>query len=182
MKQSLKPGISYRLEFLIPEDKTIQHLYPEAPEFHEMPAVFATGFMVGLMEWTCMKVLEPHLDEGEGREVEGALCLDLNRRLAGVGRELRGLDAGSFGLLVLESEGLAALLPTFLLAAGAAGRRTKIEEVASVPAAAGAGSGAEGMGAAWSVQSGASGIPFSATATGSGAESASFGSVSDPGV
>ena len=66
MKQSLKPGISYRLEFLIPEDKTIQHLYPEAPEFHEMPAVFATGFMVGLMEWTCMKVLEPHLDEGEG--------------------------------------------------------------------------------------------------------------------
>jgi len=66
MKESLKPGISYRLEFLVPESKTIQHLYPEAPEFHQMPAVFATGFMVGLMEWTCMKVLEPHLDEGEG--------------------------------------------------------------------------------------------------------------------
>jgi len=66
MKQSLKPGISHRLEFLVPEEKTIRHLYPEAPEFQEMPAVFATGFMVGLMEWACMKVIEPHLDEGEG--------------------------------------------------------------------------------------------------------------------
>ena len=28
--------------------------------------MFATGFMVGLMEWTCVQLLEPHLDEGEG--------------------------------------------------------------------------------------------------------------------
>jgi fluoroacetyl-CoA thioesterase len=31
-----------------------------------MPQVFATGFMVGLMEWTCMQLLAPHLDPGEG--------------------------------------------------------------------------------------------------------------------
>ncbi len=31
-----------------------------------MPTVFATGFMVGLMEWACLHVLAPHLDEGEG--------------------------------------------------------------------------------------------------------------------
>ena len=31
-----------------------------------MPDVFATGFMVGLMEWTCIQLLEPHLDAGEG--------------------------------------------------------------------------------------------------------------------
>ena len=31
-----------------------------------MPAVFATGFMVGLMEWTCIQLLAPHLDAGEG--------------------------------------------------------------------------------------------------------------------
>ena len=66
MKDSLKPGINHRLEFLVPRSKTIQYLYPEAAEFLSMPAVFATGFMVGLMEWACMKVLEPHLDEGEG--------------------------------------------------------------------------------------------------------------------
>ena len=27
-----------------------------------MPAVFATGFLVGLVEWTCMRVIAPHLD------------------------------------------------------------------------------------------------------------------------
>ena len=31
-----------------------------------MPEVFATGFMVGLMEWTCVQLMAPHLDDGEG--------------------------------------------------------------------------------------------------------------------
>ena len=31
-----------------------------------MPEVFATGYMVGLMEWTCIQLLAPHLDAGEG--------------------------------------------------------------------------------------------------------------------
>jgi fluoroacetyl-CoA thioesterase len=30
-----------------------------------MPDVFATGFMVGFMEWACMEALAPHLDPGE---------------------------------------------------------------------------------------------------------------------
>jgi len=44
----------------------VPHLYPEAHEFQMMPTVFATGFMVGLMEWTCLHVIEPHLEAGEG--------------------------------------------------------------------------------------------------------------------
>lgn len=66
MKDTLKPGDKTQFSFRIPAEKTVPHLYPEAPEFREMPTVFATGFMVGLMEWTCLKVLAPHLDEGEG--------------------------------------------------------------------------------------------------------------------
>ena len=31
-----------------------------------MPPIFATGFMVGLMEWTCMQLMAPHFDAGEG--------------------------------------------------------------------------------------------------------------------
>jgi fluoroacetyl-CoA thioesterase len=31
-----------------------------------MPGVFATGFMIVLMEWTCIQLMAPHLDEGEG--------------------------------------------------------------------------------------------------------------------
>lgn len=66
MKDTLKVGDKTEFSFRIPAEKTVPHLYPEAPEFREMPTVFATGFMVGLMEWTCLKILAPHLDEGEG--------------------------------------------------------------------------------------------------------------------
>ena len=66
MKGTLKAGATAQFAFRIPAEKTVPHLYPEAPEFREMPTVFATGFMVGLMEWTCLKVLESHLEEGEG--------------------------------------------------------------------------------------------------------------------
>jgi fluoroacetyl-CoA thioesterase len=27
-----------------------------------MPEVFATGFLVGLLEWSCIKAINPHLD------------------------------------------------------------------------------------------------------------------------
>ncbi len=66
MKDTLSIGDHVQFEYVVPADKTVPHLYPEAHDFALMPKVFATGFMVGLMEWTCMKVLAPHLDEGEG--------------------------------------------------------------------------------------------------------------------
>jgi fluoroacetyl-CoA thioesterase len=31
-----------------------------------MPAVFATGNMIILMEWACTRLIAPHLDAGEG--------------------------------------------------------------------------------------------------------------------
>jgi fluoroacetyl-CoA thioesterase len=66
MKDTLKPGLTHRFSYPVPKNKTVPHLYPEVAEFQVMPAVFATGFMVGLMEWTCMQLLAPHLDPGEG--------------------------------------------------------------------------------------------------------------------
>lgn len=57
MKSTLKPGDKAQFSYQVPASKTVPHLYPEAVEFAMMPKVFATGFMVGLMEWTCMKVL-----------------------------------------------------------------------------------------------------------------------------
>jgi len=66
MKPTLKPGLKHRFSYRVPEHKTVPHLYREAPELQAMPEVFATGFMVGLMEWTCVQLLQPHLDDGEG--------------------------------------------------------------------------------------------------------------------
>ncbi|MDX2306798.1 MAG: thioesterase family protein [Hyphomicrobium sp.] len=66
MKATLAPGVEATLTFKVPASKTVPNLYPEAAEFQSMPGVFATGFMVGLMEWACLKVLSSHLDPGEG--------------------------------------------------------------------------------------------------------------------
>jgi fluoroacetyl-CoA thioesterase len=66
MKPTLQPGLKHRFSFKVPENKTVPHIYPESPEIKAMPAVFATGFMVGLLEWTCIRLMQPHLDAGEG--------------------------------------------------------------------------------------------------------------------
>jgi fluoroacetyl-CoA thioesterase len=62
MKDTLKQGITFEFTYRVPEAKTVPGLYPEAPEFQIMPKVFATGFMVGLMEWTCIQAINPHID------------------------------------------------------------------------------------------------------------------------
>ena len=62
MKESLKPGIRYEHRFVVPLSKTVPALYPEAEEFVAMPEVFATGFLVGFLEWACIRAVNPHLD------------------------------------------------------------------------------------------------------------------------
>lgn len=62
MKDSLKPGLTHRFRFTIPPTKTVPHLYPESAAFQAMPAVLATGYLVGLLEWACIDAIQPHLD------------------------------------------------------------------------------------------------------------------------
>jgi len=66
MKPTLKPGLTHRFAYRVPENKTVPYTYPESPEIAAMPKVFATGFMIVLMEWTCTQLLAPYLDAGEG--------------------------------------------------------------------------------------------------------------------
>lgn len=62
MKETLKAGLEHELRFVVPPSKTVPALYPESTEFRQMPAVFATGFLVGLLEWACLLAVKPHLD------------------------------------------------------------------------------------------------------------------------
>ncbi|NIS74950.1 MAG: thioesterase [Deltaproteobacteria bacterium] len=62
MKDSLREGLTFTFQFTVPEDKTVPFLYPESSEFQAMPRVFATGFMVGLIEWACIDAVNPHID------------------------------------------------------------------------------------------------------------------------
>ena len=62
MKETLKTGIKYEHKFIVAASKTVPALYPESEEFLSMPEVFATGFLVGLLEWACIKAINPYLD------------------------------------------------------------------------------------------------------------------------
>lgn len=95
MKDTLKPGATARFEYKVPANKTVPHLYPEAHDFQLMPTVFATGFMVGLMEWTCMKVLEGHLEPGEGSL---GIHIDVSHTAATVPGQVVTVDAECTGV------------------------------------------------------------------------------------
>jgi fluoroacetyl-CoA thioesterase len=66
MKPTLQPGLRHSFSYVVPENKTVPYTYPESPIIAAMPKVFATGFMIVLMEWACTQLLDQHLDAGEG--------------------------------------------------------------------------------------------------------------------
>ena len=58
MKPSLKPGLAFRREVLVDEERCIGFMGKEG-------AVYATPRMVSDVEYTCRDFLLQHLDEGE---------------------------------------------------------------------------------------------------------------------
>jgi len=62
MKPTLLSGLRHTFTYRVSPEKTVPNLYREFAEFQEMPEVFATGFLVGLMEGTCQLAIKPHLD------------------------------------------------------------------------------------------------------------------------
>ncbi|MBC8118574.1 MAG: thioesterase family protein [Burkholderiaceae bacterium] len=62
MSPDLKPGIQLDFDYTVPDSKTVPRLYPEWAEFQQMPEVFATGFLIGLMEAVCQLAIKPFLD------------------------------------------------------------------------------------------------------------------------
>jgi len=66
MMPSLKPGLTHKLFYKVPENRTVPYLCPESAQFSSMPKVFATGYMVGLFEWACIELMKNHLEPGEG--------------------------------------------------------------------------------------------------------------------
>lgn len=62
MSQTLKEGMTFEFSYRVPAEKTVPHLFPEFPEGGKMPEVLATGFLVGLMEFACIKFINPHIE------------------------------------------------------------------------------------------------------------------------
>ena len=65
MKPTLTAGMEFTHRYRVPTAKTVPHVFEESDLFRAMPAVFATAFMVGLMEWACMECLREHMEADE---------------------------------------------------------------------------------------------------------------------
>ena len=65
MKDTLKDGTTFTHRYLVPQEKTVPFVFQESDLFQAMPPVFATAFMVGLMEWACMEALRPYMNDHE---------------------------------------------------------------------------------------------------------------------
>ena len=65
MKPGLKPGDRARLSMAVQAQDTVRALFADRGAFPEMPAVFATAKMIGLMEWACVEQVRPHYEPGE---------------------------------------------------------------------------------------------------------------------
>jgi fluoroacetyl-CoA thioesterase len=62
MANTLQPGMTFEFRYMVPEEKTVPHLFPDIEEGAVMPHVLATGFMVGLMEFACIKFINPYIE------------------------------------------------------------------------------------------------------------------------
>lgn len=65
MRDTVRPGLHTTRTYSIGPERTVPRLLPESEHFAAMPAVLATGYLIGLVEWTCMLALDEHLDPGE---------------------------------------------------------------------------------------------------------------------
>jgi fluoroacetyl-CoA thioesterase len=96
MKPTLAVGETYELTYVVPEAKTVPHLFEESPLIRSMPAVLATPNMIALMEWACTELLARHYDAGEGSVGVHVDVAHLGATMAGqtvrVTAEVRGIE------------------------------------------------------------------------------------------
>lgn len=62
---SLVAGLSHSLSLPVSIKLTVPAVSAAFTGFADMPPVFATAFMVGFVEWTCIEALAPHLAPGQ---------------------------------------------------------------------------------------------------------------------
>lgn len=62
MSKKLQAGLEFEFQYDVSSSTTVPSVFPDSEEFKVMPEVFATAFMVGFVEWACIKFLLPYLN------------------------------------------------------------------------------------------------------------------------
>ena len=65
MKRPVPEGLRITKKYTVPADKVARRLMPESRQFQTLPEMLATGYLCGLIEWTCMELVETYLDDGD---------------------------------------------------------------------------------------------------------------------
>lgn len=60
MDVGVREGTVESIGYVVPPDQLVRDLHPDLPSFRAGEAVFATGFMAGLLEEPCMACLRQH--------------------------------------------------------------------------------------------------------------------------
>ncbi len=61
----LKSGLKFQQDIVVTAKLVVPAMSDFYPGFVDMPSVFATAFLVGFAEWTCIEALRPYLNEEE---------------------------------------------------------------------------------------------------------------------
>jgi fluoroacetyl-CoA thioesterase len=59
--EGIQPGLKHRHSIVVDESLTVPAVSKAFSGFADMPPVFATAFLVGFAEWTCIEALKPYL-------------------------------------------------------------------------------------------------------------------------
>ncbi len=62
MNATLRPGLRFSWRYTVPARATVPSLYEDTAFCRDMPAVLATGYLVGMMELACVNGIMPHVD------------------------------------------------------------------------------------------------------------------------
>lgn len=62
---SLQPGLRHSQSILVEDRLTVPAVSQAFTGFSDMPPVFATAFLVGFVEWTCIEALRPYLSQAQ---------------------------------------------------------------------------------------------------------------------
>jgi fluoroacetyl-CoA thioesterase len=62
--ETLQPGLRHTQTIVVDEHLTVPAVSRAFTGFADMPEVFATAFLVGFVEWTCIEALKPLLPAG----------------------------------------------------------------------------------------------------------------------
>src|SRR5262249_49398786 len=65
VREPLIPGLTHTETLQVDDRLIVPAVLPAFTGFQDMPPVFATAFMVGFVEWTCVEALRPFLEPHE---------------------------------------------------------------------------------------------------------------------